>query len=76
LEARTYNEIGEKTIWAQSFQSGRDKRQATIQLTVFADGIPQIKPLVCFRGIGIGATIVTEWTTYDPRVIVKFNPKA
>jgi len=76
LEGRTYNQKGEKTIWAQSSQSGWDKRQATIQLTVFADGIPRVKPLVFFRGMGVGATIVTKRATYDPRVVVKFNPKA
>jgi len=75
LEGRTYNKKGEKTIWAQSSQSGWDKRQATIQLTVFADGIPPVKPLVFFRGMGVGATILTKQATYDPRVVVKFNPK-
>jgi len=76
LEGRTYNQKGEKTIWAQSSQSGWDKRQATIQLTVFADGIPRVKPLVFFHGMGVGATIVTQQATYDARVVVKFNPKA
>ncbi|RPB01809.1 hypothetical protein L873DRAFT_1566635, partial [Choiromyces venosus 120613-1] len=76
LEGRTYNQKGEKTIWAQSSHSGWDKRQATIQLAVFADGIPRVKPLVFFRGLGVGATILTERETYDPRVVVKFNPKA
>jgi len=26
--------------------------------------------------MGVGATIVTERATYDPQVVVKFNPKA
>ena len=76
LEGRTYNTIGEKTIWAQSSQSGWDKRQGTIQLTVFADGIPRVKPVIFFRGQGIGPTVVKEMENYDPQVVVKFNAKA
>lgn len=76
LEGQTYNKIGEKTIWAQSSQSGWDKRQGTIQLTVFADGIPQVKQLIFFRGQGIGPTVVREKESYDPRVVIKFNAKA
>jgi len=76
LAGRTYNEKGAKTIWAQSSQSSWDKRQATIRLAVFADGIPRVKPLVFFRRIGIGGTILTERENYNLRVVVKFNPKA
>ena len=32
--------------------SGLDKRQCTVQLTLFADGVPWVKPLVIFRGTG------------------------
>ena len=53
-----------------------NKRQGTIQLTVFADGIPRVKPLIFFRGQGIGPTVVREKESYDPRVVVKFNAKA
>jgi len=76
LEGQTYNKIGEKTIWAQSSQSGWDKRQGTIQLTVFADGIPRVKPLIIFRGQEIGPTVVQEMESYHRRVVVKFNAKA
>ena len=48
----------------------------TIQLTVFADEVPRVKPLIFFRGQGTGGTILTERRGYDPRVIIKFNPKA
>ena len=34
----------DKTVWAKSVRSGWDKRQATLGLTVFADGIPYVKP--------------------------------
>src|SRR5437660_671343 len=57
-------------------QSGWDKRQAIVQLTVFADAVPRVLLLVFFRGKGVGVTILTEMKLYDPRVIVKFNPKA
>ena len=77
LSGRTYNQQGEKTIWVQgSQQSGWEKRQATIQLTVFADAVPRVKPLIFFRGQGVGPTVVAERALYDPRVVVKFNPKA
>jgi len=77
LDGRTYNQQGDKTIWVQrSKQSGWDKRQATIQLTIFADGISRVKSLVFFRGQGIGASIQAEKQRYDPRVVVKFNAKA
>jgi len=43
LSGHTYDQQGDKTIWVQgSRQSGWDKRQATIQLTIFADGIPRV----------------------------------
>ncbi|RPA94156.1 hypothetical protein L873DRAFT_1475290 [Choiromyces venosus 120613-1] len=76
LEGKTYNQSSKKTIWAQSSKSGWDKRQATIQLTVFADGVSWVKLLVFFRGQGIGPTILIERNLYDPCVVVKFNPKA
>ena len=77
LEGQTYSTIGEKTIWVQSSsQSGWDKRQGTIQLTVFADGIPRVKPLIFFRGKGISPTVLAEQSRYDSRVVVKFNPTA
>jgi hypothetical protein len=76
LEGQTYSNKGDRTIWVQSSQSGWDKCQATLQLTVFADGIPRVQPLIFFRGKGLGTTILTEMREYDSRVIVKFNPKA
>ena len=38
-DGKTYDIKGVKEVWAQSGQSGLDKRQATVQLTVFADGV-------------------------------------
>ena len=41
----TYATTGEMTVWARSTGSGHDKRQCTVQLTLFADGEPRVKPL-------------------------------
>ena len=77
LSGQTYDQQGEKTIWVQgSQQSGWEKRQATIQLTTFADAVPRVKPLIFFHGLDVGPTILAEKARYDPRVVVKFNPKA
>ena len=37
--------------------SGWDKRQATVQLTVFADGVARVRPLLIFRGLGMNDLI-------------------
>ena len=49
LTGRTYSHKGDKTIWAKSEKAGWDKRQATLVLTAFADGIGRVKPLIIFR---------------------------
>ena len=41
--------IGEKSVWIHGGASGLDKRQCTVQLTLFADGVPRVKPLIIFR---------------------------
>lgn len=41
---------GDKTVWAKASKSGWDKRQPTIMLAVFADGISRIPPLIIFKG--------------------------
>ena len=50
LEGKTYEFKGSKTVWVRTQRSGWDKRQATIQLTIFADGIDRVIPLIIFRG--------------------------
>ena len=47
-DGKTYDEKGVKKIGAQSGQSGLDKRQAPVQLTVFADGVDRVRPTVIF----------------------------
>lgn len=80
LSGRTYSLRGDKTIWAKATKSGWDKRQATLMLAVFADGICRIKPVIIFHGtedetqqnIYYGK----EKQHYDNRVIVWFNQTA
>ena len=45
--------------------SGQDKWQCTAQLTLFADGVPRVKPFVIFKGIGqrIASTEKNNTTT-------------
>ena len=45
---------------------GHDKRQCTVQLTIFADGEPRIKPLLIFKGTGQRISD-REKRQYDPR---------
>ena len=44
--------IGECSVWVRGGASGLDKRQCTVQLTLFGDGEPRVKPLLIFRGKG------------------------
>lgn len=77
LSGQTYNTSGEKTVWIKgSKHSSWDKRQDTVQLTVFADGVARVEPLIFYRGLGVGAGVIEEMKEYDSRVVVKFNPTA
>ena len=62
----------------KSKKSGWGKRQATIQLTVFADGISRVLPLLIFRGAvdGKSTSRKREGKRYHPGVVVQFNKKA
>ena len=46
----TCNDVGSKSVWVRAASSGLDKRQCTVQLTLFADGVSRVKPLVIFEG--------------------------
>ena len=47
--SKTYNQTGSKEIWWASGSSGLEKRQCTVQLTIFADVVSRVRPLVIFR---------------------------
>ena len=69
----TYADRGEKSVWVRSGASGLEKRQCT--LTIFADGVARVKPLVIFRGKGKRIPL-SETVRYDPRVRVTFQANA
>ena len=64
-----------KEVWAQSGQSGLDKRQATVQLTVFSDGVDRVRPTVIFRGKGLQIS-AKEKQSYDRPVKAMYQEKA
>jgi len=74
LDGKTYNPIGEKTIWAKESKSGWGKRQASLVLCIFGDGIPRIPPMIIFHGTG--RRLGNEKQQYDTRVLVEYNPTA
>ena len=55
---------GAKPVWHCGTQSRLDKRQCTVQLTIFTDGEPRVKPLLIFRGKGLRIS-QTERKKYD-----------
>ena len=71
---KTYNQTGLKEIWSAGGSSGLQKWQCTIQLTIFADGVSRVRPVVVFRGKGlhIKAEEKREW---DKWVKVLFQKK-
>ena len=71
----TYNTTGKKTLWCRTTASGHEKRQCTIQLTIFADGQLRVKPFVIFKGTGKHIP-AKETSQYDHRVVVKFQENA
>ena len=62
-----YESKGAKTVWIQGGSSGLDKCQCTVQLTLFADGVLQVKPLVIFRVTSKHITL-RERLKYDQQV--------
>ncbi|KAF3924499.1 hypothetical protein ABW20_dc0105467 [Dactylellina cionopaga] len=74
-KTKTYEMTGAKTVWSRSKGSGLDKRQATVQLCIFADGVPRIKPLIVFKGQGT-RLLPAEKNKYDKRVSVVFQENA
>ena len=54
LSGRTYDFKGSKTIWVKEQRSGWDRRQATLQVCVYADGVMRCKPLLIFHRDPVG----------------------
>lgn len=79
LNGRIYAIKGNKTIGGKSDRSGLNKRQATLILYIFADGIHRIKPKVIFHGILTeegGEIEAKEAYEYDTGVTWAFNDTA
>ena len=72
---RTYDSVGAKEIWVRSGQSGLDKRQCSVQLTVFGDRVCRLRPTLIFQGKGLRIS-KEEKSNWDKRVKVFFQEKA
>ena len=72
---KTYATKGSDEIWCATGSSGLDKRQCTVQLTIFANGSAHVPPLLIFRGKGMRIN-QEERRKWDKRVSVKFQEKA
>ena len=73
-DGKTYNQTGSKGIWCASGSSELEKRQRTVQLTSFADGMSRVRPLVIFRGKGLRIK-AEEKRKWGKRVKVVFQKK-
>lgn len=82
LDQKTYSTKGAKTIQIQTARSRWEKRQATLQIILHADGKPQCKPLLILKAKGdkagrpLNKKILAEWNVYNKPVVVQFNKKA
>ena len=70
-QASTYDTIGTKKVWILQPSSGLDKRQATLQLCIRADGDQNAKSALVFRGKGNITSL--EKQSYNERVDVYFQ---
>jgi hypothetical protein len=76
MSTRTYDKKGAKTVWFKESRGGWYKRQATLQVCAFADGINRLKPLLIFHGVEKGdSRRREEEKRYSPDVKVLWNPK-
>ena len=50
-DGKTYDAKGSNEVWCSSGPSGVDKRQCTVQLTIFGDGVPRVKPTVILNAV-------------------------
>jgi transposase-like protein len=78
LNGRTYDTTGVRTVFVKQTGSGWDRRQATLQILVHADGIQRCKPLLIFHGKNedhrqkpVSGPLRREYRLYDSRVEVR-----
>ena len=58
---------GSSEVWCATRSSGLDKRQCSVQLTIFADGKPRVKHLIIFEAKGA----ICMGSTYASSVLKK-----
>jgi hypothetical protein len=64
-------------VWIKEQRSGWDRRQATLQVYVFADSIQRCRPLLIFHGDLLGnSRCRVEEKLYNKGVVVAFNKTA
>jgi hypothetical protein len=75
LGKRTYDTTGVRTVFLKQTGSGWDRRQATLQILVHADGIQRCKPLLIFHGMNEdhrqklkAGSLRREYKLYNSRV--------
>ncbi|KAJ3454068.1 hypothetical protein MRS44_018700 [Fusarium solani] len=78
LDGHTYELRGARTVDGHSDRSGWGKRQATLVLYIFADGVTRLKPKIIFHGAAPprGRIHEEEGYLYSPDVTVAFNETA
>jgi hypothetical protein len=78
LKGHIYDKRGAKTVRLKGAKNGWEKRQYTLQIAVFADGVLCYKPLLMFKGKehSTDRRQIMEIRKYHPGVLVIFNPKA
>ena len=73
-DGKAYAEKGSSEVWCDTHGSGLHKRQCSVQLTIFADRKPQVKPLFIFRSKGLRIKS-KEQDAWDQRAQVLFQKK-
>jgi len=85
LNGQTYADKGSHSVQVKACNSGWDKRQATLVLTIFGSSKPRVRPLIIFKGKekyeGRKSQFylrkrVEEMGRYDGRVEVRWNETA
>jgi len=76
LDGKTYDIKGSRTIGGKTDGSGWDKRQATLVLYIFVDGISRIKPQIIFHAKTGHSIIRREGHKWRGDVTVEFNETA
>ena len=74
-DGKTEDIKGVKEVCAQSEQSGLEAQHATVQLTVFSDGVNRVRPATIFKGKGLRIT-TKEKESCHKRVRAMFQEKA